>query len=97
MADKEAEAKEETRMMIKKIYTGMFGDEELEYAGVVKDVADIKTKQEADYKYLLPNRMLFGFWNLVKKPVSAIIAIALLAMMLGLSFRDAIALKLGIK
>lgn len=96
MSDEEAKAKEESRMMIKKIYTGMFGDEQLEYAGIVKDVADIKTKQESDYKYLLPNRMLFGFFNLVKRPLAWLLAAAIIGTFYGVSIADYIALKLGL-
>lgn len=93
LSEKDIEARDESRTMLKKIYTGMFGDEQLDYPGMVKDITDIKSKQEADYTLLLPNRMLFF---ICKKPVYLILALTIIsATAYGMSYPEA--LKLGLR
>jgi hypothetical protein len=79
------------------IHAGIFGKDKLEYPGLIKDMAIVKEKLDKDHKLLLPNRMLFSFCDLIKRPLAWMIALILLAAYYGVSIADFIALKLGIK
>ena len=74
---------------------GYIKDSKKRHEDVTERLDIIKTRQESDYKLLLPNRALASFWTLVKRPVAWLVALAVLAVIFGVDVFDYLKHHLG--
>ena len=95
--------KEESRQMLRDIHLVIKGNKELKILGMLdhQEVTNerlkiIDEKLDRDHSLLLPNRVLFGFFELVKRPLAWLLALAVIAGLYGISIAEFIGKTFGI-
>ncbi len=87
------------------LHVAILGNDTLGVEGIVQkqenmnqQLGTIEIKLDKDHALLLPNRVMFGFFDLVKKPLAWLLALVILAALYGVSIADFIITKiLGVK